>query len=613
MKRFKTLRSKLLFQNGLLFFAAFMLTTLIISYFSTERIRKLEFQSNETYLSHTQHTIDLVLKNMAQVTMYGYTDRRIETIMVEYSSYDENRQNEARDYLFSLVYSLMYLKPELKAVYIFDTENLIYGYDLARSTNIRLLQLAQEPWYKALHNPSVNQINNCVLIGAHEPMFLSRRSYEKDPLDYYCIAIAREIKRFKPHETMGYMLILSPVRTLQAVIDQNADPEAEVYLVDDLGNIIYERSGTMLGMPLETMRPALYGTAGIQADHTNYRTGGTEYLVSSVRSGYSGWTLITMRESRTVFQQTSVQTLLNVAIGIGVLLISILLMNILIKHSLKSLKALSTGMQNAIQRDFRSGIAVSSEDEISKLSTLFNQMMDTINTLIYSEYEATIRMRDMALEQKEYQIKLLRHQINPHFLYNTLDTLRMKALINGDQEVAEMALEMADFFRKAVSMDSMPVKLQTEIDFLQLYISLMRKRYKNLAFHCEVDASLAHELVPNFILQPIAENCMIHGLKELRYQGEISLRAYPSPTQAEDFFVDISDNGMGMDTRRLDALNEMLENIDGIPPGQRDHLGLDNVQRRLRQYYPEGYGIHVISSPGISTTVSIRCKKTKGL
>lgn len=609
-KIFKTLRGKLLFQNGVLVLVALVLATTIISYLMVDRLQEMEFQNNETYLRHTQLSIDTTLKNMAQVTMFCYSDSEVQSIMMNYSGYGETLQNEKRDYLYNLIQSLMYLKSEIEAVYLFDTENLIYGFDVSRATQISLVEMVEEPWYEALGDPTANRISNCVLIGAHQPEFLSRRGFQKPP-DYTYFAIAREIKSFKPHVTIGYMLIISPVRNLQQLIERNAEQDATIYLVDDSGLIISDGDGQQLGIHLDEAAPGLLELVNTADVNHSYRLNELEYLVSSHRSEYSGWTLITMRPADIVYRETRLQLYINCAICILVLIFSFIVMNVIIKRSLGSLKALSQGMLNAIHRDFRADVEVSSEDEISKLSILFNQMMDTINTLIYSEYEATIQMQHLQLKQKQYQLDMLRNQINPHFLYNTLDTLRMKALINGDNEVADMAYNLADFFRRSVSKETEMVSVETEIEFAHLYFRLMQMRYRKLTFETQLDEDLLEEKVPNFILQPIMENCMLHGLKECKYNGVITLSLYTADTK-DDFYIDIKDNGIGMDEAEVARLNAFLEQInDDMKISNIQNMGIDNVQRRLIQYYPAGYGIRIISQKGSGTTVRIKFQRKR--
>lgn len=611
-KLFRTLRAKILYSNGLLFLAAFSIAMIFISSMSINRIQDLEYNSNANYLSNTMRVIDLTLKDMAQVTFISYSDQQVEEILLNYQKHGEKQQIQDRNYLHGLIQSLIYIKSEIKAVYVFDNKNLVYGYDQSQASDKNLLELVNEPWYTAFQNENANRINNCILLGAHHPGFIPER-LKLDPFDSNYIAIAREIKRFYPHETMGYMLIMSPVKTIKEIIEENKEEDSIVYLLDDEGKLVFEETGQYLGQSIENVEPGLYSIFNGVDNNGRYQKGKQSYLASSYHSDYSNWTLITLRRTSQVYRGTWMQIWQDAGICLIVLVLALLVMNALIQRALKGLKALSSGMIKAIHLDFTTDLQPDKEDEIGQLTRLFNQMVDTINTLLVSKYEAAIKLRNMQLKQKEYQLISLRNQINPHFLYNTLDTLRMKAVLNGDDEVAEMAFELAAFFRHTVYMDTQLVTLEEEIQGIQLYLKLIQKRYKQLIYESDIPETLTKIEMPNFILQPIVENCILHGLKECNYKGKIEIKAETlskENDEIKDFIITISDNGVGMDPSLMRDMNKMLRQIspdDEPAVHKKEHLGLDNVQQRLSQYYPPGYGIQFKEDYTCGTQVVIRC------
>jgi LytS/YehU family sensor histidine kinase len=137
----------------------------------------------------------------------------------------------------------------------------------------------------------------------------------------------------------------------------------------------------------------------------------------------------------------------------------------------------------------------------------------------------------------------LRSQINPHFLYNTLDTIRIKASINGDEEVSGLIMKLVAFFRFGVGNNESLVSIRHEVKLMQIYLQLMQCRYPMLRDAYELDETLMDALIPSFILQPLVENSLMHGLKGACYVGEMALNVHPD---GDDILIELSDNGLGM-------------------------------------------------------------------
>ena len=141
-------------------------------------------------------------------------------------------------------------------------------------------------------------------------------------------------------------------------------------------------------------------------------------------------------------------------------------------------------------------------------------------------------LRGELVEQKMSML-YLKSQVNPHFLYNTLDTIRIQAQLNDDKPVADLLMRLVDFFRLSVKVDRQMVALDDELELLEAYMELMCYRYPELICNYDIDPNLGGVLVPNFILQPIVENSLLHGLKNKGYRGEVTIAAQLSPENPE--------------------------------------------------------------------------------
>lgn len=183
----------------------------------------------------------------------------------------------------------------------------------------------------------------------------------------------------------------------------------------------------------------------------------------------------------------------------------------------------------------------------------------------------------------------LKSQVNPHFLYNTLDTIRIQAQLNGDKKVADLLMRLVDFFRISVKVDRQMVALDDELELLEAYMDLMCYRYPNL--HCEydIDPDLGGSLVPNFILQPLVENSLLHGLKNKGYRGEVVITAKKEGNAIE---ILIRDSGSGFTDGRKDIIDEMLLHYDKKQAKlEGNSIGILNVQKRIKLLCGPKYGL----------------------
>lgn len=164
---------------------------------------------------------------------------------------------------------------------------------------------------------------------------------------------------------------------------------------------------------------------------------------------------------------------------------------------------------------------------------LISGMGITLMTMaFYLTLENPDILRGELVEQKMSML-YLKSQVNPHFLYNTLDTIRIQAQLNDDKPVADLLMRLVDFFRLSVKVDRQMVALDDELELLEAYMELMCYRYPELICNYDIDPNLGGVLVPNFILQPIVENSLLHGLKNKGYRGEVTISAQLSPENPE--------------------------------------------------------------------------------
>lgn len=250
-------------------------------------------------------------------------------------------------------------------------------------------------------------------------------------------------------------------------------------------------------------------------------------------------------------------------------------------------------MKKTSEGDFSSHLPEAvSKNEFNDLNIGFNQMVSKINSLIETVYETR-------LLQKESEYEALQAQINPHFLYNTLDTICWQAKLQNNEDIFRTTYSLASLLRASVGNQAPFVTVKEEISYIQDYLNIQKARFRD---NVEISIAVAPELetmqVPKLILQPVVENAFIHGLEKKRRKGKLTIRGMISEENKTAVFL-VEDNGAGMTQEQIDQLFLEDEN-------RKQSIGLRNVQRRLQILYGDAYGVQVDSVLQEGTTVVLR-------
>ena len=234
-----------------------------------------------------------------------------------------------------------------------------------------------------------------------------------------------------------------------------------------------------------------------------------------------------------------------------------------------------------------------------------------LENLIRRCSEESVRQNSAQIFDKQTELTALQSQINPHFLYNTLETIRGQALLDGNDEIARMTEALGAFFRYSISRKGTMVTLRDELANINNYMLIQQYRFSNrfsLETVIDEEDEAAYEcMVPRLIIQPVVENAIFHGLEDMDENGKVTIEILLTE---ENLILMISDNGKGIPEEELEALNRRIHSDDRKllePQGSSNRTGiaLPNIDRRLRLLYGDGYGVNVYSTPGQGTDVEI--------
>lgn len=243
-------------------------------------------------------------------------------------------------------------------------------------------------------------------------------------------------------------------------------------------------------------------------------------------------------------------------------------------------------------------IRSNAKDEIGMLTNKFNAMVIQIRELINTVSQEKTQKQRAQYKQLEFQYKALQAQMNPHFLYNTLESIQSLAKIRGEQEIAKMIYLLGKLMRGSISRKEDFITLKEEVDFIKDYLSLESIMYESrLHVDYEVDADVLPCIVPRFILQPILENSIVHGIEKKPGKGLIKIRCW---SDHGNLVMEVEDNGIGMSE---DKIKTLLSEDD--VPGERTRVGVKSVHKRLQILFGDSYGINIRSKENVGTTITI--------
>jgi two-component system sensor histidine kinase YesM len=415
-------------------------------------------------------------------------------------------------YLDTLFNNLITIREEIWKIHIFDTYGLIYNKDMKRLTDTKKIILFDEPWYETLVNDknSLKRIKGCISLGARLPDYFRTVDY-LSVFEQYHFSIVREINTFSPYETIGYIELMAPVSVLQDLVS-NIKTETSVILLDQFANIVYEPTGNYLGAGFTDIYPELSDVTENIKNYIKTTVNGVEVLATYHTSDVSGWSVVSVIPVSVVKQDAWKLRNIVILASCIIMAIAVPIIILLAQRLSKPIMALSMGMRKVRKGDPDVTLPIINNDEIGWLTEQFNRMTRETRDANQKRYEAMKKLHAMEMLQKETELLYLRNQINPHFLYNNLDSIRITAAINNDNEVADIIYNLAQFFRMSISKGSNLVPLRDEINLIKRYMSLMKLRYKNNVDVYEIEEAVMDKHILNFILQPVVENSIIHGL-----------------------------------------------------------------------------------------------------
>lgn len=410
----------------------------------------------------------------------------------------------------------------------------------------------------------------------------------------YYFSLGRKVIDFNTLKELGYLKIDIDESILEKSYKHlSVEPDIEVFIIDGYGQVISHRDKKLIGQSLNHLD---YIIEILSSDSDNgyisFMEERGEMLSIYVLFNRNGWRLIKTVPKNYLYQElNSVQRMILLGLA-GCFLIALIFVMFFSFKTTKPVINMMHLMKKAEEGELDVRIKDMSKDEIGLLGTSFNHMLEKMDILIKQLVEEERK-------KKEMEIEVLRAQINPHFLYNTLNTFKWMAKMRGDKSMSDAITALNKLLRASINLSRDMFPLKDEVEYIRNYILIQKLRF-NERFTIEyyIAEDCLNCMLPKLILQPIVENSIIYGSdSERKASLVIVIRACRT---GDALTISVTDNGPGIDEETLERIFCGEKNVNRL-----SKAGLNNVDQRIKLYFGNDYGVHIKTVINQGTCVSV--------
>jgi two-component system, sensor histidine kinase YesM len=362
-----------------------------------------------------------------------------------------------------------------------------------------------------------------------------------------------------------------------------------VFIVSRSGEIVYHPRQQLIYGNLKTERIA--DILAMRGGYLRVTVDGRAILYTAVSSTQTGWTVVAVSYLDELFGASRRAEYFFLMLSLLAFAAAIGISSVLSRSISRPIESLRRSMQAVESGNFDIDITVNAANEVYQLAQDCDIAVKKVRDLI----EQNRREQEL---KRGLELRALQAQINPHFLYNTLDSIIWMIELGENTRAIDMTTSLARFFRLGVSRGAETISFRTEIEYVETYLSIQKQRYKDkLSYEIDVPPDLGERTILKLLIQPLVENAIYHGIKNKEGPGLIRITA---ALEGDGISVRIRDNGVGMNAAQLHALN-----TGAIEPRGTGGVGVRNVQERIRLSYGSFFGVRFESTPGEGTTAII--------
>ena len=573
--KFSSIQSVIFATVAVLVLSAVVIVTGVSMKFTNTSIFENSSEYTHTIIQQMNQNIDSYIDYMENIAYLISSNEDVQDYL-----FDEKIDNEGRYRILNQLQTILDSRSDIRNVGIISKNGRMLINDGSKSVN-QDLDLNTQEWYAtALEKP-----NGPILTSSHVQHIISGERP-------WVITLSRGIRdRSGSGEKEGVFFIDLNYSAISELCDQSTvGTKGYAFILDAKGNIVYHPQQQQLYNELQTENISLI--MDTDEDTVLTGTGNDGKLYSISRSEKTGWTVVDCTNVKELLSKSRQAQSVYVLTAIILVIVALLFSRFMARSITLPIQKLRDSMKKVQEGDFSvSDVVVDSKNEIGSLTKSFDVMTHRIHELM----EQNVHEQE---EKRKSELKALQSQINPHFLYNTLDSIIWMAEGKKNEEVVLMTASLARLLRQSISNEDEVVPIANEVEYARGYLTIQKMRYKDkLEFQIEVDSSILYIPLIKLVLQPIIENAIYHGLKYKESKGLLIVKGFMKDGNA---VLQVIDDGVGMDEETLAHIYDKHK-VNYHSNGG----GVYTVQKRLKLYYGEVYGITYTSELGKGTTATI--------
>ncbi|GHU76656.1 hypothetical protein AGMMS49992_22720 [Clostridia bacterium] len=404
---------------------------------------------------------------------------------------------------------------------------------------------------------------------------------------------------FKGREFIGVLCIYINDKTFHDIINQE---DLEIFIFDMNNQIVSCSDSVCFDMVEDEMWTKLTNDPYGQIDYNGeiYSSLSQTLMINDVEGAVN---IVALYNNEKIVSPISTIAKKAYTIIVFGSLLSVIIVFSLSKIMSKRLEKISNDIHHVANGELNYKPVLDGADEIGNLSNDLNSMINNLRQLISENAEIKEQKQKLELYQRDIQLQILTNQVNPHFLFNTLESIRMSAIINGQDKISDAIQKLSRLMRKNLNTSDQPILFTDELLFVEDFLGLQKIRLgEQFDYQFNINDNTRDCLILPFLLQPLIENAIKHGLLPLSTsQGYVVVNAFQNNNT---FIINVIDNGIGIDTVHLKELQQKLSDSDDSYDG--GHIGLNNVHQRIQLYYGTNYGLSIQSTKGNGTISTLR-------
>ncbi|WP_169082437.1 sensor histidine kinase [Paenibacillus sp. PL91] len=566
-----------------------ILTCIIFYYKNVSDIKSQTLSLSDTITRQFSRTFELYIQDMEKLSVSIIGDPIIQQSLIDHYRIQESvAQNEIELTINNRLFTHLQPRPQLQSIYIFTTDAAAYFVSKGGGPKVSF-NLRDESWYeKRLEMPGIKFLLR--------PVTTEKTGSDDEA---QVISFVRNINRIPYRDVLGYMKININVDVVKDMLVNSDSNDVErnmrAFIITDEGNVIYDDRNELTGSENPGIDLSIF-QGNRQSDEVIWND--VSYLYTTSKSSYTKWNTLILIPNEFLLSKQKRSTYILILVGMLAMGLIAFVSYALSYQITLPLRNLMKKMARVEQGDLSQRMEVSGNNEISRLSRIYNNMLDSITRLISEVYTSK-------LAENNAQLSALQAQINPHFLYNTLNIMKSISRVRGIEEVAEMAESLAELFKYSMKNLHHPIPLRDEMDHISNYMNIQQHRFgSRFAFSMDVPEPLLEASVLKLTVQPLVENAIVHGLGKVKSGGRIGIAVR---LLGGELIIEVSDNGCGIEEERIHMLRRRLASIQAADAYDEDELGigLSNIAQRIKLFHGDKYGVELISATGRGTTVRL--------